>query len=326
MAKSLGQIHTVNYPNIRIDATAVGTTGRLLFDLPGQLTKQLQHMVRMMQSFKLVGIDVTAEDYSPAAAGGSWGYADGNFRFFVPTRGRCKALQHAYHTVRKALRLKGVDTSKNINYDFRPILTNPANYQSAIAPVWPEPSPTADGFKNAAYIEEVGNVPQQLSIVDPTGSSHAIFPTWNAGIEPRMQAGTPDFSAGYNLFGELGDLNRDYVMNEDEYLESLDDFADVTMEEIPFAIGWGVPDTTAVTGLTSGDFQWRPDPALYMAILCGQLECRLDNVKTDDTNQEIQLNFAFHVAGWKSILGSGKKHRRSKKGGKKHGKKRHSKR
>ena len=58
MAKSLGQIHTVSqtFDNLSYPLTA---GNRLLIDLPGQLTAQLQHMVRMMSNFKCVGIDLS---------------------------------------------------------------------------------------------------------------------------------------------------------------------------------------------------------------------------------------------------------------------------
>jgi hypothetical protein len=55
-AKSLGQIHTVNnfYP--------VSASGDLMnIDLPGQLTDQLQRMVRCGNYFKIVGIDMTLD-------------------------------------------------------------------------------------------------------------------------------------------------------------------------------------------------------------------------------------------------------------------------
>lgn len=320
MPKSLGQIHTVNYPNVRMSQS----DNRLLFDLPGQLTTQLQHMARAMAYYKVVGIDVSIEDYSPSAGiGGDFGYVDGSFNYYVPTKGRCEALKHAYHAVRRAMKLKGIDPSKNINYDFRPILSNPANYASTIAPVWPNPSPTSDGFKNAATLEinpAGGTFP--LCITDPPAGANGVFEQWNAGLEPRMATGTPDFSSGFNIYESS--VNQDFVYNEDEYLETLAGFASERMESIPLSVAWGAKDGVPTTGdfLVASTWNWRPDPALYIAVLTGQLEFVADNVITDDSAQEVQLNFAFHVSGWKGILGNHKKKRRTKRGKRTHGRKR----
>lgn len=324
MAKSLGQIHTVNYPNIRVDQGQ----NRLLFDLPGQLTTQLQHMCRTMAYYKVVGIDISIEDYSPSpGSGGDFGFADGNLNYYAPTKGRCEALKSAYHAVRRAMKLKGIDPSKNINYDFRPILTNPVNYVSTIAPVWPDPSPTSDGFKNIATLEidPAGGV-FPLCIHDPPAGASGVFQIWNAGLEPTMGGGAPNFNEGFNIFETS--VNQDFVINEDEYLETLAGYAKERMESIPFAVAWGAKDgtPTSADSLWAETWSWKPDPALYLAVLCGQIECVVDNVMTDDTAQEVQLNFAFHVSGWKGILGSNKK-RRSQRGKKRHGRKRrHTKR
>lgn len=57
MAKSLGMIHNVN---LRAGPfTAINQ--RYNIDLPGELTDQLQRMVRCGTFHKLVGLDMTAE-------------------------------------------------------------------------------------------------------------------------------------------------------------------------------------------------------------------------------------------------------------------------
>jgi hypothetical protein len=60
MAKSLGQIHTVNYST---PITYGSTTPQNLIniDLPGELTSQLQRQIRWGQYFKVVGIDMTLD-------------------------------------------------------------------------------------------------------------------------------------------------------------------------------------------------------------------------------------------------------------------------
>ena len=113
----------------------------------------------------------------------------------------------------------------------------------------------------------------------------------------------------------------DFVLNEGEYYKgSLTHHAALVKESIPWQISVG-EDSTAETA-TAVMFEWRPDPALYLSILCGQL---IVNILDGDSQTDYRLDLAVHVAGWKSMLGSGKKRRRSKKGGKKHGRKRHSK-
>ena len=313
MPKSLGQIHTVNYPDIRMDQT----NNRLLFDLPGQLSRQLQHMVRMMSSFKLVGVDISIEDYSPnAGIGGTYGLVDGSLNYFAPTKGRVEALKHAYKATRAAMKLKGIDPSKNINYDFRPQLSKDSNYASTIAPVWPEPAPTAAGFKNKASLEVIGGLSEELCLVDGPPGAASIFETWNNGIQPAMGGSAPDFSEGYNIMQTP--VNQDYVINEEEYIESLSGYANPEMESIPVQVGWGA--ASSGSRVAASEFQWRPDPALYLAVLTGQIEFIADNVKTDDAAGEVQVSFAFHVAGWKGILGDHKKRRHSKR--KSHGRKR----
>ena len=65
--KSLGQIHTVNFDITNIDAN----DKRYLLDLPGELSGQLNHMVRMGNYFKVVGIDMTVSEFGGNLGGGS---------------------------------------------------------------------------------------------------------------------------------------------------------------------------------------------------------------------------------------------------------------
>ena len=113
MPKSLGQIHTVNYEFLQ-----PATDQQFLIDLPGQLTEQLQHMVRMMTSVKLVGMDfsilpvLNADPVEVAISG--------TVEYYAPTAGRVAALKGAYQSVRRMMKISGVSPKDNINYDFRP--------------------------------------------------------------------------------------------------------------------------------------------------------------------------------------------------------------
>jgi len=75
MAKELGQIHTVNYR-----VSGITSNGEVaILDLSGELSKQLQHLVRQGNYFKVVGIDMTVTDANAEAVGG--GQISGNLEY-----------------------------------------------------------------------------------------------------------------------------------------------------------------------------------------------------------------------------------------------------
>ncbi len=312
MAKSLGQIHTVNY-ELAGSAGAVGiATGQnYLIDLPGELTKQLQHMVRMMSSFKVVGIDL--------AIGQPIGGADpvdvsvdGNLYYYAPTAGRVEACKQAYISVRRMMKLSGVDPSHAITYDFRPPMVDPAACVNG------------DDFLNQASIEDNGLASCLAN--GPVGSSN-IFGIYNQGILPRQTYGSgTGFEEGFSIGLRSNVDSADWTLNEGVILSALTDpIAQDEMEAIPFNLAFSNEVTASETGF-SDTFQWRPDPALYLSVLCGQFTISLDQVEIDGESDEALLNLAIHVAGWKSILRDHRRKRRSsKKGGKKHGRRHHSK-
>ncbi len=91
--------------------------------------------------------------------------------------------------------------------------------------------------------------------------------------------------------------------------------ANVNWEYIPFTLTW-TPDTTDLTTV----WQWRPDPALFLAVMTGQFQVYVEEVNLDGTAPGLELNMAFMVSGWKSIMGDPSKKksrsRKSKKGSK----------
>jgi len=315
MPKNLGQIHTVNYT--LTGGTSIGAgLNRWIIDLPGQLTSQLNHMVRMGTIVKVVGIDATLTDPATGTGGAS---VTGTLRYYAPTRGRCLAYKDAYKAVRRAMKIKGIDPTNNINYDFRCILQPPASYINGGA------------MANIASIQyDYTNQNWVPLCIDNNPGFQTVFDTWNTGLEPRQgQVGAPDFSTGYDVqlggesfrttgvsTGAAVPVNPDYVLQEGMLLQSSKDFASDEYEEIPFTLGNSDGTSIAL------ELEWRPDPALYLSVLTGQFDVLVTEFKDADVGAFYEMDFAFHVAGWKSIMGSGRRH--SKKG-KKHGKKRRSK-
>ncbi len=290
MAKSLGKIHTVNF-----DAKEFTTTGqRYLCDMSQELTQQLGHMVRNANSYKLVGLDLTASEFG----GTGTASVSGSIRYFSPTKGRCQAYRDAYHAVRKGMRLNGVNIRGNKQYDFRVALSDLTNYQNG-----------AD-FVNIAAIRgggDPGNNGQLvLSAEDITGNSQSVFATYNLDRQPVADpAQTPTFSAGYNILSPSGNIS-DFVDNEGFFWDGMKDEAHDEWEEIPFQLAWTpTSDDTAFT------LQWRPDPALYVSIMMGQFEVIIDEIDSPG-GDPIRISVAAHVSGWSSLLDNGKSSGRRK--------------
>lgn len=285
MAKGLGQIHTVNY---QLTNTAAGDIG--LIDLPGKLSEQLQHPVRMMSNFKVTGIDI-----SPIGSGVQT--VAGYIYYFAPTQGRVEALKQAWQAAKEMFKTKGIKYWNNLNYDFRPIWQDPSTFTLTGA--------LGTDFGNQASLElDGGGVPAPLCLVNPIAGTKAVFATYNENVEPLQAGGliTPNFSAGFTtVAGTTGDL----VVNEKTYLTSRVPMASEEPERIPFQFSI---DTT--TDEASTVFMWRPDPMLYLNVLCGQL--LIDIEMSSEPLADCAV--AVHVAGWKSIMGTRKRQaRRSSK-------------
>lgn len=314
MPKSLGQIHTVSY-DVGAAAYPLGPNTKFLIDLPGQLTEQLQHMVRMMSSFKVVGIDLAL---SPVLGADPLSCsASGKILYYAPTQGRVKALQMGYEAVRKMMKLVGVTPTHHVGYDFRPPFADPATFLNGV------------DFGNQAAIEDNGLA---SCMANGPGSSN-IFGVYNQGIITRASLGPTagSYEDGFDIGLRTVASSADYVLNEITYLQSQNHpTALETPEEIPFDVSFtSATGTFGEAALSSSEMEWRPDPALYLSVLTGQLVVAIDTIVATDENdddviQDVEFNCAVHVAGWKSILGSNKKRRHSKRR-KSHGRKRRSK-
>lgn len=282
MPKSLGMIHTVNYSfgstaGIGLDANQVYG-----IDLPGQLTNQLQRMVRAGGYFKVVGIDMSLNNIAGTIPADVVNVS-GVIKFYAPTAGRCNALKNAYKAVRNGMKLAGISLHGNRHYDFRVPITD----MSAV-------------INGAAFVNEATIDGTNCLTLDTSAAAvnDEVFTVYNSNIQPEQSA-TVQFSEGFGLPG--GGAGTDFVLNEGELYEgSLTHFAETTKEEIPFDLSYGMDSTTNTASVVS--MEWRPDPALYLAVLTGQLEVHIIGMAA--AKAEYRLNTAIHVAGWKSVLGN----------------------
>lgn len=283
MPKSLGQIHTVNFESVLVSK---GSKDQL--DLSGELSKQLQHHVRQGNYFKVVGIDMNLTENGGNEGGGQLtGFLD----YYVPTRGRCQAYRGAFAAMRTAMKNQGIPMSKNSAYDFRVNLTDQT---------FPTP------LLNAATLDGSNQL-----VLESNGTAHSIFDVHNNSLDP-LQTGTPTFSSGFNTLGTQG-APTDFVLNEGDIgFTGNSNFASSEFESIPIQLSY-TPESTDI----SVSLQWRPDPALYIAVMCGLFRVRVDELEFDGGADEAKLTIAVHVAGWKSIMGSPDAKKRSRKSSRK---------
>ena len=287
-AKELGQIHTVNHQFTFNDDSALGQ-----IDLSGLLTAQLQNMIRQGQYFKMVGIDMILTDF--ATPGDTGGQVSGFIDYMAPTRGRCQAYREAFAALRQAMKLQGIDMRDNELFDFRASFADNSSYV------------TSSQMLNVTSLDS-GN---PLSLIDPAASTSGIFAVHNSNVQPISGVtGASTFATGYNTMG-VQTSPTNFVVNEgDNGYYANHDYADLRYESIPFQLSY-TPGSTDV----SVSFSWRPDPALYIAVMAGLLQVRIDEVDLDTGASALSLNIAVHIAGWKSIMGDpDKKKKRSSRG------------
>lgn len=295
-AKELGQIHTVNYRQ----AIASGSSFPLdtvNVDLPGQLTEQLQRIIRAGTYHKVVGIDMTLDTIGTTGGG----QITGRILYYTPTRGRCEAFRSAYDAMKTQMKIQGVNTRTNPLYDFRAPL-NDLDHASG-------------DFPNRATLD--GREGLALYHTNVAGAS--IFDVHNSTVRPVM--GTQDpFAEGFDtlLANEDAGTLTDFVLNDALPFTGNVNTADTEYEEIPFMLTW-TPDSTDF----AVNWNWRPDPALFLAVLCGQMSIVIEEMELDGGNsQGLNLNVAVMVSGWKSIMGDPSKKSNRKSSSKKRGSKR----
>ncbi len=288
MPKSLGQIHTVNYGFTVAPADVPGAI--INVDLPGQLTNQLNRMVRQGNYFKCVGIDMGMT--TTGTVGG--GQVSGYLRYFAPTQGRCAAYRGAFDSMREQMKIQGISMADNKLYDFKV------------------------GFNDLT--PAVGNAMDNNATLDGTNSltlvnttvGRSVFGIHNRSVEPVF-TGTADaqFQAGFDTVLSSS-AALDFVNDETVAYRGSPDSASELWESIPFMMSW-TPDTTDL----AIQFQWRPDPALYLAIMNGTIQLYIEELNLDGGAPSVELTVAVHVSGWKSIMGNPNKKRKRKSSKKK---------
>lgn len=285
MAKSLGQIHNVQ----ETSTVATANIGQALrrIDLPGLLSKQLQNMVRAGNMFKLVGVDIGIKPNvtNPGDGASITGY----LRYYSPTRGRCAAFRHAFKATAEMMEAQGIPMRINQLYDFRPALTDNPQLQNDL-----QNQATLDGTNGLCLNSGV------------PGAS--IFGVYNKSVMPTAinTPATDLFDEGFDTIIAAGAAKTDFVLNEGSPYDGNPDLADLTYSEIPFAVSYGDQNTTV-------SFQFRPDPALYVAVLAGQLEMVVDDLELRGTATTAEVTISCMVSGWKSIMGNPDKKKSSKK-------------
>lgn len=289
MAKSLGQIHNVN---VRAGPfTAINQNYNI--DLPGELTEQLQRMVRCGTFHKLVGIDMTAEFTGITSQAAS---ISGSIRYFTPTKGRCEAFRQAFKSMSEVMKTQGVSMRDNKMYDFRV----PINNVTALS----------DPFPNRATLDGTNG----LALTHASVPGASIFGVHNEGVQPTSTTSAGNvFTSGFDTILQ-GSGGTDFVLNDVLPFTGNPDNASELWEEIPFTLSY-IP-TTGAPSYYAGQvdmFSFRPDPALYLAIMCGQLQINIDTIDLPAGTGSVTLETSVQVAGWKSIMGNPDKRRSRKK-------------
>jgi hypothetical protein len=248
--------------------------------LPGQLSEQLQRLIRQGQYFKVAGIDMSAQPVGAATAA----TVTGILRYYAPTKGRCAAYRAAFKAMGEAMKVQGITMRDNHFYDFKVSPRDSSLY--------------VNDLQNCASFDGVTEL--TLSGVAPNG----VFDVYNSSVQPTQLTAT--FSDGFGVFGSAG---NNFVVNEGQqgYLGTDGRIAEDEFEEIPFSLSWSnTGDSSAM------NFQWRPDPALYLAVMCGAFDIIFNEVDVTGATQ-VDLEINVMVAGWKSIMGNPDRKRRSRR-------------
>ncbi len=302
MAKELGMIHTVNQSVAVTSPATPSVFGSI--DVPGELTKQLNRMIHQGNFFKVVGIDIGID--TQGTTGG--GQVSGKIRYYAPTRGRCQAYRSAFKAMATVMKNQGINMRDNHLYDFRVPLSNQSNLGG-------------NPYSNQATLDGANGL--VMCSVDAAGAPEDP-PTTRAGqdvtfihnrsVQPEYEGTVGDlFNPGFDTLQQTYAAGTDFVLNDTIPYTGNHDSADRQYEFIPFNMSW-TPDSTDI----ATTFNWKPDPALYLAVMLGQFDIFIEELNVDEGAPGINLRFAVHVSGWKSIMGNPdtkkRRSRRSKKG------------
>ncbi len=284
-SKELGMLHSVNFSQNLTD----GTSETYNHDIAGQFTEQLQRMIRQGNYFKIAGIDMGLSVAGSSLTDNLAATVTGNLRYYAPTRGRCEAYRGAFKAMAEAMKVQGISMRDNKFYDFRVPLRDTSLYANAVP------------FANGATFNGVDEI--AMNKTAPNG----VFSVHNESVQPIQTSAT--FSEGFGVFGSAG---NSWVLNPaTQGYEGNHMIADDEFEEIPFQLSVDQGSTQGNSSTLT--WQWRPDPALYLAILAGQFELEVNDVQIEGAGGAVALMVTYSVAGWKSIMGNPDKKRRSRR-------------
>ncbi len=149
-----------------------------------------------------------------------------------------------------------------------------------------------------------------LTLIDRINPDASVFTVHNRGVQavtdPTLTGDL--FASGFNTMG-VQTSPTDFVLNDGVMYTGNRDTANENWESIPFMMSW-TPDTTDITTT----FNWRPDPALYLAVMTGQIQINVEEVNLDGSASGVEIHTAVMVSGWKSIMGNPDKKKRSSRG------------
>jgi len=287
-SKELGMIHTAN-TTVQVNSPATPSVFGSV-DLPGELTAQLNRLVRNGNFFKVVGIDMSIDTVGTVGGGQISGY----LRYYAPTRGRCQAYRSAFKAMATIMKNQGISMRDNHMYDFRVPLTNQSN---VIGGPFPNQA-TLDGTDGLVMcaVDSAG-APNTIEGVASNG--HDVTWIHNRSVQPQY-TGTAGqlYTSGFDTLQQDYLTGTDFVLNDTVPYDGNSDAAERNFEYIPFMMSW-TPDSTDM----STAFNWKPDPALYLAVLGGQFDLFVEELNVDEGAPGVNINVAVHVSGWKSIMG-----------------------
>jgi hypothetical protein len=188
--------------------------------------------------------------------------------------------------MKNAMKLQGISTGSNQFYDFRPKFRNTTQYS----------------LDNQATLDGTNG----LCLVDGINAQSSIFGIHNQMVKPS-QTGIPNFSAGFNTMGVQASPT-DFVLNDALPFTGNSMEAFEEPEFIPFQLSYTPQSSDAAFVL-----QWRPDPALYLAVMTGQFEVEIDEIDFEGGANNALISFNVMVSGWKSIMGGSKPRKSSSK-------------
>jgi hypothetical protein len=228
-----------------------------------------------------------------SSTGDGGGQASGFLEYWSPTRGRCKAYRDAFAAMRNAMKLQGISMTTNPNYDFR------VSWKD-------EQSLSVNGqipLGNRASLDGTND----LVFYGGATASSEVFTVHNNSVTP-VNTGVPNFQTGFNTMG-VQNTPTDFVRDEQDLGYTGNEmFANPNAEAIPFQLSY-TPGSTDI----ADTLQWRPDPALYIAMAFGQLRVKFDELDLDTEVEALNMDVAVHIAGWKSVMGDPDKPKRLSK-------------